>query len=94
MLLILSCTPKDWKSFLTLIIHSFSNLVVEDDEDDFPTVRPDGDFVHNSNSSKEKCKCVSVFSLMKIKMISIMLSLIQDRYFMLFSKQKMARIIF
>ncbi|KAI1240029.1 hypothetical protein IHE44_0011474 [Lamprotornis superbus] len=28
--------------------------VVEDDEDDFPTVRPDGDFVHNSNSSKEK----------------------------------------
>ncbi|KQK83515.1 collagen type IV alpha-3-binding protein [Amazona aestiva] len=28
--------------------------VVEDDEDDFPTVRSDGDFVHNSNSSKEK----------------------------------------
>uniref|UniRef100_A0A663N7X4 Ceramide transfer protein n=1 Tax=Athene cunicularia TaxID=194338 RepID=A0A663N7X4_ATHCN len=28
--------------------------VVEDDEDDFPTVRPDGDFLHNSNSSKEK----------------------------------------
>ncbi|NXG22493.1 C43BP protein, partial [Grallaria varia] len=28
--------------------------VVEDDEDDFPTMRPDGDFVHNSNSSKEK----------------------------------------
>ncbi|KAM9509674.1 ceramide transfer protein isoform 4-T4 [Guaruba guarouba] len=28
--------------------------VVEDDEDDFPTMRSDGDFVHNSNSSKEK----------------------------------------
>uniref|UniRef100_A0A674G8P0 Ceramide transporter 1 n=1 Tax=Taeniopygia guttata TaxID=59729 RepID=A0A674G8P0_TAEGU len=28
--------------------------VVEDDEDDFPTVRPDGDFVHGSNSTKEK----------------------------------------
>ncbi|XP_052631245.1 ceramide transfer protein-like isoform X5 [Harpia harpyja] len=28
--------------------------VVEDDEDDFPTMRPDGDFLHNSNSSKEK----------------------------------------
>ncbi|GAB0203943.1 ceramide transfer protein [Grus japonensis] len=28
--------------------------VVEDDEDDFPTVRSDGDFLHNSNSSKEK----------------------------------------
>eukprot|EP00076_Gallus_gallus_P014360 XP_015133121.1 collagen type IV alpha-3-binding protein isoform X2 [Gallus gallus] len=28
--------------------------VVEDDEDDFPTVRSDGDFLHNSNSSREK----------------------------------------
>ncbi|XP_030366948.1 ceramide transfer protein isoform X7 [Strigops habroptila] len=28
--------------------------VVEDDEDDFPTMRSDGDFLHNSNSSKEK----------------------------------------
>lgn len=37
------------------------NLVVEDDEDDFPTMRSDGDFLHNSNSSKEKCKCVSAF---------------------------------
>uniref|UniRef100_A0A8C9WDR3 Sesquipedalian n=1 Tax=Scleropages formosus TaxID=113540 RepID=A0A8C9WDR3_SCLFO len=28
--------------------------VVEDDEDDFPTTRPDGEFLHNSNGSKEK----------------------------------------
>ncbi|XP_074388138.1 ceramide transfer protein-like isoform X2 [Zonotrichia albicollis] len=28
--------------------------VVEDDEDDFPAMRSDGDFLHNSNSSKEK----------------------------------------
>ncbi|XP_062828405.1 ceramide transfer protein isoform X4 [Anolis carolinensis] len=28
--------------------------VVEDDEDDFPTTRSDGDFLHNSNCSKEK----------------------------------------
>ncbi|KAG5834303.1 hypothetical protein ANANG_G00260120 [Anguilla anguilla] len=28
--------------------------VVEDDEDDFPTTRPDGEFVHNNNGSKEK----------------------------------------
>ncbi|XP_049326485.1 ceramide transfer protein isoform X2 [Astyanax mexicanus] len=28
--------------------------VVEDDEDDFPTVRPDGDCLLNNNSSKEK----------------------------------------
>ncbi|KAM9510106.1 ceramide transfer protein-like isoform 4-T4 [Guaruba guarouba] len=28
--------------------------VVEDDEDDFPTMQSDGDFLHNSNSSKEK----------------------------------------
>ncbi|KAK2521265.1 Col4a3bp [Columba livia] len=28
--------------------------VVEDDEDDFPTMRSDGDFLHNSNTSKEK----------------------------------------
>ncbi|KAF1404191.1 Collagen type IV alpha-3-binding protein, partial [Spheniscus magellanicus] len=28
--------------------------VVEEDEDDFPTMRSDGDFLHNSNSSKEK----------------------------------------
>ncbi|XP_028661521.1 ceramide transfer protein isoform X2 [Erpetoichthys calabaricus] len=28
--------------------------VVEDDEDDFPTSRPDGDFLHNNNGSKEK----------------------------------------
>ncbi|KAM4643154.1 ceramide transfer protein-like isoform 4-T7 [Amazona ochrocephala] len=28
--------------------------VVEDDEDDFPTMQSDGDFLHNNNSSKEK----------------------------------------
>lgn len=61
MLLILSCTLKNWKSFLMPITHSLSNLVVEDDEDDFPTMRSDGDFLHNSNSSKEKCKCLSAF---------------------------------
>ncbi|GAB0203947.1 hypothetical protein GRJ2_002860300 [Grus japonensis] len=36
--------------------------VVEDDEDDFPTMRSDGDFLHNSNSSKEKCKRVNFFT--------------------------------
>ncbi|KFO35443.1 Collagen type IV alpha-3-binding protein [Fukomys damarensis] len=30
--------------------------VVEDDEDDFPTTRSDGDFLHNTNGNKEKCK--------------------------------------
>ncbi|XP_067339465.1 ceramide transfer protein-like isoform X3 [Channa argus] len=28
--------------------------IVEDDEDDFPTTRTDGDFLHNNNGSKEK----------------------------------------
>ncbi|EPY77159.1 hypothetical protein CB1_001305004 [Camelus ferus] len=28
--------------------------VVEDDEDDFPTTRSDGDFLHNTNGNKEK----------------------------------------
>ncbi|ETE58949.1 Collagen type IV alpha-3-binding protein, partial [Ophiophagus hannah] len=28
--------------------------VVEDDEDDFPTTRSDGEFLHNTNGSKEK----------------------------------------
>ncbi|XP_023278124.1 collagen type IV alpha-3-binding protein-like isoform X1 [Seriola lalandi dorsalis] len=28
--------------------------IVEDDEDDFPNTRPDGDFLHNNNGSKEK----------------------------------------
>lgn len=28
--------------------------VVEDDEDDFPTTRSDGDFLHNANGNKEK----------------------------------------
>lgn len=32
-------------------------LVVEDDEDDFPLTRSDGDFLHNTNGNKEKCKC-------------------------------------
>ncbi|KAG7238605.1 hypothetical protein INR49_030679 [Caranx melampygus] len=28
--------------------------IVEDDEDDFPNTRPNGDFLHNNNGSKEK----------------------------------------
>uniref|UniRef100_A0AAR2KKL4 START domain-containing protein n=1 Tax=Pygocentrus nattereri TaxID=42514 RepID=A0AAR2KKL4_PYGNA len=28
--------------------------IVEDDEDDFPTTRPDGEFLHNYNGSREK----------------------------------------
>ncbi|XP_010876307.1 ceramide transfer protein-like isoform X1 [Esox lucius] len=28
--------------------------IVEDDEDDFPNTRPDGEFIHNNNGSKEK----------------------------------------
>ncbi len=31
-------------------------LVVEDDEDDFPNTRTDGEFLHNNNGSKEKCE--------------------------------------
>ncbi|XP_056301730.1 ceramide transfer protein isoform X2 [Danio rerio] len=34
--------------------------IVEDDEDDFPTTRPDGEFLHNNNGSKEKLfQCLS-----------------------------------
>lgn len=62
MLLILSWTLKNWKCFLTPVTRFISNLVVEDDEDDFPTMRSDGDFLHNSNSSKEKCKCSKFFT--------------------------------
>ena len=31
-------------------------LVVEDDEDDFPNTRTDGDFLYHHNGSKEKCE--------------------------------------
>lgn len=34
--------------------------VVEDDEDDFPNTRPDGEFLHNNNGSKEKRKSCHV----------------------------------
>ena len=34
----------------------FCASVVEDDEDDFPSTKPDGDYLLN-NSSKEKCEC-------------------------------------
>lgn len=87
MLLTLLCTRKNWKSFPTHITHSLSNAVVEDDEDDFPTMRSDGDFLHNSNSSKEKCKCVPTFSL-KIRMNGMMISLIQDGYLCSFLSRK------
>ena len=31
--------------------------VVEEDEDDFPaTTKPDGEYNHNNNGSKEKCE--------------------------------------
>ncbi|XP_051536908.1 ceramide transfer protein-like isoform X2 [Myxocyprinus asiaticus] len=34
--------------------------IVEDDEDDFPTTRSDGEFLHNNNGSKEKLfQCLS-----------------------------------
>ncbi|KAK9954944.1 hypothetical protein ABG768_014858 [Culter alburnus] len=34
--------------------------IVEDDEDGFPTTRPDGEFLHNNNGSKEKLfQCLS-----------------------------------
>lgn len=29
---------------------------MEDDEDDFPNTRTDGEFLHNNNGSKEKCE--------------------------------------
>lgn len=89
-LLILFCTLKTWESFLTPITHTFSHLVVEDDEDDFPAMRSDGDFSHNSSSSKEKCKCVNFFTE----------NLYEWYYkpdtrwvFMFFSKQKMTGIV-
>lgn len=31
--------------------------VVEDDEDDFPNTRTEGEFLHNNNGSKEKREC-------------------------------------
>lgn len=34
----------------------FFSPVVEDDEDDFPNTRTDGEFLHNNNGSKEKCE--------------------------------------
>lgn len=60
MLLVSSYAPKNENSFLPSLTYylSLPNSVVEDDEDDFPTVRSDGDFLHNSNSSREKCKYV------------------------------------
>lgn len=36
--------------------------VVEDDEDGFPTTRPDGEFLHNNNGSKEKRECEHIYS--------------------------------
>lgn len=69
---------------LTPTIRSLPNLVVEDDEDDFPTVRPDGDFVHNSNSSKEKRKYVAVFSVMKIRMNGMVISWFKAGFYALF----------
>lgn len=41
------CFPSLSKSF-------FPFSVVEDDEDDFPNTRTDGEFLHNNNGSKEK----------------------------------------
>ncbi|XP_053337034.1 ceramide transfer protein isoform X2 [Clarias gariepinus] len=43
-----SCASADYRD------EFFSDRVIEDDEDDFPTLRPDGDYLLNSNSSKEK----------------------------------------
>jgi len=34
----------------------FSFPVVEDDEDDFPSTRTDGEFLHNNHGIKEKCE--------------------------------------
>lgn len=50
------CEPA---SFIRVCV-LFSRAVFEDGEDDFSTLRPNGDYLHN-NSSKEKCKfdCIS-----------------------------------
>lgn len=42
-------------SYLPLNLNLSLFSVVEDDEDDFPNTRTDGEFLHN-NGSKEKCK--------------------------------------
>uniref|UniRef100_G3TW34 Ceramide transfer protein n=1 Tax=Loxodonta africana TaxID=9785 RepID=G3TW34_LOXAF len=41
-------------SFILIFLNNVFYLVVEDDEDDFPTTRSDGDFLHNTNGNKEK----------------------------------------
>ncbi|XP_075397296.1 ceramide transfer protein isoform X2 [Tenrec ecaudatus] len=48
-------TKPTWKKYTSLCDHEVSKRsVVEDDEDDFPTTRSDGDFLHNTNGNKEK----------------------------------------
>lgn len=42
--------------FLPSLKLDFFFSVVEDDEDDFPNTRTDGEFLHNNNGSKEKCE--------------------------------------
>lgn len=46
--------------------------VVEDDEDDFPTTRSDGEFLHNNNGSKEKRECEHnlISAYVKIQQVS------------------------
>lgn len=50
-----SVEHKNKPVFIEISLNVFY-LVVEDDEDDFPTTRSDGDFLHNTNGNKEKCK--------------------------------------
>lgn len=45
--------------------------MVEDDEDDFPTTRSDGDFLHNANGNKEKCKYIFSSQLHKVFFLNL-----------------------
>lgn len=56
----LSWAPRDQACVFQCLSSRFWNFVspftvVEDDEDDFPSTRTDGEFLH-SNGSKEKCE--------------------------------------
>lgn len=48
--------------FLSLLL----SLVVEDDEDDFPNTRSDGEFIHNNNGSKEKREYSRITSMERL----------------------------
>lgn len=50
---------REMKQWLLVVFY-----LVEDDDDDFPTsARPDSEYNHNNNGSKEKCESICKYSL-------------------------------